>query len=78
MERAEQRKGEIEMSNQINSFTVILRHDVGEEYAEKLEEAVLLFGAVLSVEMNITDVMDIVNHQRIKNDLIHKLIKELK
>lgn len=58
------------MTDRINSFLVVLEHDIRADDAEHLITAMNLFKGVISVTPNIGNVMDIVAEERARIKII--------
>jgi hypothetical protein len=63
------------MTARINSFTVILEKDMREDDAEALKSALSMMKGVISVQGNVTDVLDVVSYSRAKMELVNKVVE---
>jgi hypothetical protein len=66
------------MSDRINSLTVVLEHDLTEEQAELLVNAISLLENVISVTPNITDPIYHVALMRERSRVNNKLLDMIK
>ena len=66
------------MTARINSFTVILEKDMREDDAEALKSALSMMKGVISVQENVSDILDAVSKARARADIINKLIEVIK
>jgi hypothetical protein len=65
------------MSDRYNSLTVILEHDLKDEDAEPLIEAIKQFRGVLSVTPTVSDMLAHFAEERARNELREKLWRVL-
>lgn len=62
------------MTNRVKGFTVTLADDIREDDFEQILNAVKMIKGVLHVEPEITTVKDHMNRQRVKSELIDKIL----
>ncbi len=62
------------MTDRFSSLTVVLEHDIREDDASALIQAIQLLRGVLTVEGNVVDVTSIVAEQRARHELREQLL----
>lgn len=65
------------MSDRYNYLTVILEHDLKDEDAEPLIEAIKCFRGVLTVKANVVDMLALMTEERVRNELKDRLWRVL-
>lgn len=61
------------MTNRVNALTVVLEHDAREEDVAALIAAIRLFQNVLTVEINVSHVADLIAEKRARRALEDRL-----
>ena len=62
------------MTDRYHSLTVVLEHDIREDDAEAIKNAILLFPGVLSAAGVVTDLTSHMAEERARHDLGQKLL----
>ena len=65
------------MTDRYNSFTVVLDHNIREDDAQSLMDAIRHFTNVISVEGNVSDINDYVAETRVRYEIRQKLFEAL-
>lgn len=65
------------MGASVKGFVVTLKKDVGEEYAEKLRQAMLMLDGVLSVEPREAGIDDHMNREQVRHELGQQVLAVL-
>ena len=65
------------MSDRIGALTVVLKHDIRDDYAKGLIDAIMYMRGVLSVQPHVADVSDHIAQVRVRTQLLAKLMDEL-
>ena len=65
------------MSYDIKGFTVTLSEGIGEDYFERLKEAIILFDGVISVDSHVDDIDNLLAKNQIRIDIHKKLFKAI-
>lgn len=63
------------MSDKIKGFVVTLDTDVSEEYAEALQQSIMMMKNVISVEKSVTNHNDHMNRSRVISEMREKFFK---
>jgi hypothetical protein len=66
------------MTDRVKGFTVTLEHDIRIDDVEVIKQAIEMIRGVANVECSISNIDDIINQARIKNELKGKLWEVLK
>ena len=65
------------MTDRINSVTVVLTEDIREDDCEHVLNAIRMIRGVLSVKPHVADVEDLVANQRVRSEFRRKLLEVL-
>ena len=65
------------MSDRIGALTVVLKHDIRDDDAKGLIDAIMYMRGVLSVQPHVADVSDHIAQVRVRTQLLAKLMDEL-
>ncbi len=65
------------MSNDIKGVVVTFDHDMHEDHAARVIEAIKMIVGVASVQPSVSNIDDLMNRERVRRELIDKLLSVL-
>ena len=65
------------MTDRIHSLTVVLSHDIREDDAQKIVEAIGMIKSVISVDTNVSDHVSYMAEQRARQEMKEKMFEIL-